>query len=260
MNGPRGPQLECAPVVSDRRRAICPKNPNDVQPTQNGSAQIARAKVIIIAELVTEAIGTEQWDAGISLQFETAPNEPKIQIETTWRIDQCAHNVQIGRNRMLSDFIPELLAESDDVEARRDFGGNVVFHVPAPHVIEEGEPGEFPNRALREMIITAEVNGAREDAFKPVDEPTLVLPITGQTKPFEHFGTGTEAHAAVLLPDGERCDPDWNEPVLPKGKSEIGVSLNLKSEFPVSSRVQKCALRRPSKWKTAQNERTRGED
>jgi hypothetical protein len=86
------------------------KNLNDVQPPQKCSAQIARAKVIISAELLTEVIGAEQRDLGISLQFETTPNEPKIEIETTWRIDQCAHNVQIRRNRMLADFIPELLA------------------------------------------------------------------------------------------------------------------------------------------------------
>jgi hypothetical protein len=58
-----------------------------VQPTQNGSPEIARAKVIIAAELVTQTRGTEQRDLGISLQFETTPNEPKIQIEATWRID-----------------------------------------------------------------------------------------------------------------------------------------------------------------------------
>jgi hypothetical protein len=60
---------------------------NNVQPTQNGSAQIARAKVIIGAEPLTEATSAEQWNLGIPLQFETAPNEPKIQIEATWRID-----------------------------------------------------------------------------------------------------------------------------------------------------------------------------
>jgi len=64
-----------------------------MQPTQNRSAQIARPKVIIGAELLTEAIPAEQWDLCISLQFETAPNEPQIHIQTTWRIDESAHNV-----------------------------------------------------------------------------------------------------------------------------------------------------------------------
>ena len=102
--------------------------------------QIARPKVIISAELLTEAIGAEQWNLGFSLQFETAPNQPKIQIETPWRIDRCAYNVQIRRNRMLADFIPELLAESDDVVARLGFAGNVAFHMPEPHMIEEAKP------------------------------------------------------------------------------------------------------------------------
>jgi hypothetical protein len=79
--------LEGSSVVSNRSRAFSPKNLNDEQPTQNCSAQITRAKVIISAELLREAICPEQRDLGISLQFETAPNEPKIQIEATWRID-----------------------------------------------------------------------------------------------------------------------------------------------------------------------------
>jgi predicted RecB family nuclease len=56
------------------------------------------------------------------------------------------------------------------------------------NMIEEGKSGEFPNRALRETVISAEVNRARENALKPVDEPTVVLPITRQTEFFEHFG------------------------------------------------------------------------
>ena len=68
---------------------------------------------------------------------------------------------------MLTDFIPELLAESDDVVGRRGFAGNVVFHIPEPHMIEEGKAREFPNRLLRKTVIGPEVNRAREDAFKP---------------------------------------------------------------------------------------------
>jgi hypothetical protein len=88
----------------------------------------------------------------------------------------------------LADFIPELLAESNDVVARRGFARNVVFHVPGLHVIEEGKPGEFPNRSLRKTVIRAEVNRTAEDAFKPVYEPTIVLFVTRQTEFFEHFG------------------------------------------------------------------------
>ena len=89
---------------------------------------------------------------------------------------------------MLADFIPELLTESDDVVGRRGFARNVVFHVPEPHAIEEGKPREFPNRVLRETLISAKVNRAGEDAFKPVDEATIVLSITRQTEFFQHFG------------------------------------------------------------------------
>jgi hypothetical protein len=107
------------------------------------------------------------------------PALPSFLIEAeVRRIDQRTHNVQIRRNRMLSDFIKEQLAESDDVVGRRGFAGNVVFHVPKPHVIQEGKRRAFPNRALRETVISAEVNRAGEDAFKPIDVPTIVLPIT----------------------------------------------------------------------------------
>jgi len=127
-------------------------------------------------------------------------------------------------------------------------------------MIEEGKAREFPNRLLRKTVIGPEVNRAREDAFKPVDEPTVVFSITRQTELFKDFGAGTEADAPALLPDRERRDPNWNEPILPKGQSEIGMSLDLKNEFPVSPRVQKCAFRRSSKRKTAQHERARAKD
>jgi hypothetical protein len=207
--------------------AICPKNSNDMQPTKNCSAQIAPAKVIISAELLTQPIGAEQWNLGISLQSETPPNEPKIQIETTWRIDQGPHNIQIRRHRMLADFIPKRVAESDDVVARRGFAGRVVVHVPKPHVIEEGEPREFPNRTVRKTVISAKVDGAREYPLKSFNEPPVMLPVTRQTEFFEHFGPGTKVDASALLPYCKRSDPDWNEPILPKGKSEIGMSLDL---------------------------------
>jgi hypothetical protein len=101
--------------------------------------------VIIGAELVTKATGPEQRNLGSSLQFKTAPDEPKIEIQAARGIDQCAHNVQIRRNRMMTDFLPELLAQSDEVIARRAFAGPAVFHVPESHMIEDGEPAEFPN-------------------------------------------------------------------------------------------------------------------
>ena len=123
---------------------------------------------------------------------------------------------------MLEDFIPGLLAESDDVIGRRGFAGNVAFHVPEPHVIEEGKPREFPNGTLRETFVRPEVNGARENAFKPVDEPTIVRSITRQTEFFEHFRTGMKPHASTLLPYGERGNPDWNQPSCPKGSPKSG--------------------------------------
>ncbi len=89
---------------------------------------------------------------------------------------------------MLADFMPELLAESDDVVGRRGFAGKVLFHVPEPHVIEEGKPGEFPNRMLRKTIISAEVDRAREHPLKSFNEPAVMLSVTRQTELFEHFG------------------------------------------------------------------------
>jgi hypothetical protein len=141
--------LEGSPVVSKGRRAISPKNLNDVEPAQNCSAQIPPPQIFIGAELLTKAIWPEQWDLGISLQCETAPNKPKIEIRTTGRIDHCAHNVQIRRNWMLADFIPELLAESD---------------------------------TIRKTIIGAEVRRARENSLKSFNEPAVMLPVTRQTE------------------------------------------------------------------------------
>jgi hypothetical protein len=72
---------------------------------------------------------------------------------------------------MFADFVPKLLAEGDDVVGRRGFAGNLLFHVREPHVIEEREPREFPDSLLLYLLIGSKVDRAREDAFKPVDEP-----------------------------------------------------------------------------------------
>ena len=62
---------------------------------------------------------------------------------------------------MLADFIPELLAESDEVVHRCCCAENVGFHVPEPHVIEEGQPSAFPNPVHRETVISSSVSLTR---------------------------------------------------------------------------------------------------
>jgi hypothetical protein len=161
---------------------------NQVKPAQNSSTQIALSTVVISSELATKAVGAEQRNLGFSFQFEATPNQPEIKIETTWRVGERAYNVQIRWDRMIADFIPELFAQNDHVVARQRLVGNAIFHIPESHVIEESKPGEFPNRTLRKTVISAKVNRAREDAFKPVDEPAVVLPVSRQTEFFEHFG------------------------------------------------------------------------
>jgi hypothetical protein len=156
---------------------------------------------------------------------------------------------------MFADFIPKLLAESNDVVGRRWFAGNVGFHVPKPHVIEESKTREFPDRTLRKAVISAKINCACEDALKPVDETPVVGPVSREAEFFEHFGARTKPHTLALLPESERCNPDWNQPVLPKRQSEIRVSLDLKNEFPIPSCVEKRGFRRPSEGKPAENER-----
>jgi len=49
-------------------------------------------------------------------------------------------------------------------------------------MIEEGKPGEFPNRTLRETVIAAKVDRAREHPLKPFNEPAVMLPVTRQTE------------------------------------------------------------------------------
>ena len=132
------------------------------------------------------------------------------------------------------------------------------FRGPEPHVIEQGEPGEFPDCALGETVITPEVNRASEDAFKPVDKPRYCFPLLGKLN--SSSSSDPERKCTHRLCCSERGHPDWNEPVLPKRKSEIGMSLNLKNEFPISARVQKCTVWRRAKRKTAQYERAGAKD
>ena len=100
---------------------------------------------------------------------------------------------------MLADFMPELLAESDDVVGPPRLRQKRGFSCTRAACDRRRQTGWTP-KSLRETVIRAEVNRAAEDAFKPVDEPTIVLSIARQTEFFKHFGAGTEVEASPLLP------------------------------------------------------------
>ena len=86
------------------------------------------------------------------------------------------------RNYQGVDAICELIARFPELAFQGPLHSDVGYD---QYTTFQGRDGETE---FREMVISAEVNRTGEDAFKPVDEPAVMLPITRQTEFFENFG------------------------------------------------------------------------
>ena len=72
----------------------------------------------------------------------------------------------------------------------------------------------------------------------------------------EDLGRLPEVHRPTFLSNGERCEPNGNQTVLPVRDAMFGIASYLEAEFPVPACVAMRAIRRPTDWKATQDERT----
>jgi len=78
--------------------------------------------------------------------------------------------------------------------------------------------------------------------------------VFGQAEEVEHLSSGIEPNLTGFLPEGERGNPDGDQPVLAKGETKLRVSDDLQEEFAIPARVAQLTGR----W-AAEGESTKDE-
>ena len=63
----------------------------------------------------------------------------------------------------------------------------------------------------------------------------------------------------LRLLDGQGCQENGHEPVLPERNAELGMTRDLQNKSPVPAFVQQLVIRQPADGKTAKHERPRVE-
>ena|SRR5690242_18376550 len=77
-----------------------------------------------------------------------------------------------------------------------------------------------------------------------------------QAEEVEHLGGRVKTNLARFLPDGERSNPDGDQPVLAERKTEFRMADDLKEEMAVAASIGSLVSRQPAQWDTAEDERS----
>ena len=126
---------------------------------------------------------------------------------------------------------------------------------PELHAIKEVNPTPVEDGAGGSLAISAEEDARRKDALETLDDAAVVKTVFGQLNKIEYLSGGTKMNLAALLPDSQRSSPKWDQPILTKGQSIVGMGDQLKRKFAVASGIGKFSLLWSTQGHSAQNER-----
>jgi hypothetical protein len=70
-------------------------------------------------------------------------------------------------------------------------------------------------------------NSSSEDPLESCDQPSVFLASFVHSERFEHFRRASEPNDLALLLYCQRCEKDWNDPVLTKRDTILRVSCDL---------------------------------
>jgi hypothetical protein len=102
---------------------------------------------------------------------------------------------------------------------------------PESQVIEEVKTRGVKKRASVRGFLGSEENRGGKYSFKSCNQSAIVRTVFGESKELKQLSRGMEVYCLGLLLDGERCDPDWYEPVLAEGQAVVGVGGDLEEEI-----------------------------
>lgn len=137
-------------------------------------------------------------------------------------VRQAADNIQVHRNRMCLNLLPEGVAEANDIALPRTSLAllEAVSGIPDFQSIEEVKPAIVPKLVTVRLALITEVDRAGEDAFETVHQTPVMWTVSGQVELFQDFGGRPEQNCFALLPYGKRSHPKRDEAILPKGQAQ----------------------------------------
>jgi hypothetical protein len=96
-------------------------------------------------------------------------------------------------------------------------------------------------------------NGGAKDPLKTIHKAAISFAVFEEAEEIENLGRGPEAHDPAALPNGDGRYPDWNEPILAVGQSELGMAEHLKEELSISPCVKRLVGRESAERESAKN-------
>ena len=138
---------------------------------------------------------------------------------------------------MRHDFPVELRTEDNFVLASARQGLLfVIARIPDPRFTHEVESRLMEHGGFVTLNIAPEKNCGPEDSLEGGDQTTVLGATLLHPERVEHLGAASEADRLALLPHGERCEEDRNQPVLPPGKAVGWMASDLEQKPAVTPR------------------------
>jgi hypothetical protein len=109
------------------------------------------------------------------------------------------------------------------------------------------------------LSIRAKEDRRAEDTMERSHEPAVLRTALLHPERIQHLRRAAESDPRTLLPDRERREKDWDQPVLPPWQSEARLSCDLQDKLPVTALMQQASWSGPLHRQTAKNEWPRRE-
>jgi hypothetical protein len=190
--------------------------------------------IVCGAQFLVKALGPEERYPGLMVVDDpTSPDQPDVEVQRSRSVSKTSDGFPLDGNAVLVDLVVKRFAECNGIL----LGCRVcVMHFgiriePESHVIEEVKTRGVKKRGSVRGFLGSEENRGGKYSFKSCNQPAIVRTVLGQPKELEQLSRGIEVYCSGLLLDGERCDPDRDEPVLAEGQAEVGVCGNLEEEI-----------------------------
>src|SRR5438093_8547518 len=97
---------------------------------------------------------------------------------------------------------------------------------------EKVEPGAMDNLGLGRQSVRPKKDRGAKDPLERCDQSPVLFSALTHSERLQHFGSGSETNCLTFLLHRQRCQKDWNDPVLAEGDA-IRVAGDLKDEIAV---------------------------
>jgi len=191
----------------------------------------------------------------LTFQSPAFPNGPDVKVQDPRGVRQGRDDLPLHRDWMGVDLLVKRFAQSNSVLLGViRWRGVVMSAEPKLNPIEEVETGPVGNMVSARLVFGAEEDGGGKDPLESLHDAAVVTAVLGQAEEIQELSRALEADGTGLLLHGEGGDPDGNEAVLTKRKTEARVTGDIEEELAIASGVSELVF-----WWAAQGDTTKDE-